>query len=144
MITIEVEPDQAIVIVNALRATADALASLPIRAGARPDYWTEQAMEHGRLADSILTRVSARTGRLSAEFVALLRTLQGAESVGARRDATTVTEYLKAKDEECAAQKARELEPGAMSGRFLHGRIAQTQTTEPEASQAQCADRWYV
>jgi hypothetical protein len=71
MITIEVEPDQAITIVNALRAAADALASLPIRAGAGPDYWTEQAMEHRRLADSILTRVSARTGRLSAEFVAL-------------------------------------------------------------------------
>jgi hypothetical protein len=69
MITIEVEPDQAIAIVNALRAAADALASLPMRAGAGPDYWTEQAAEHRRLADSVLTRVAARTERLSAEFI---------------------------------------------------------------------------
>jgi hypothetical protein len=58
MMTIEVEPDQAIAIVNALWATADALASLPMPAGAGPDYWTEQSTEHRRLADSILTRVS--------------------------------------------------------------------------------------
>jgi len=69
MITIEVEPDQAIAIVNALRAAADALASLPMRAGAGADYWTKQAAEHRRLADSVLTRVTARTERLSAEFI---------------------------------------------------------------------------
>ena len=68
MITIEVEPEQAIAIVNALRATADALTSLPMPAGSGPDYWTEQATKHRRLADSILTRVSALNGRL-VEFV---------------------------------------------------------------------------
>jgi len=66
MITIEVEPDQAIAIVKALRAAADALASLPMPAGAGPDYWTEQAVEHRRLADSILTHVPAQTERVVA------------------------------------------------------------------------------
>jgi hypothetical protein len=71
MITIEVELDQAIAIVQALRAAADALASLPKPAGAGPDYWTEQAAEHRRLADSILTHVPARTERGLAELVGL-------------------------------------------------------------------------
>jgi len=66
MITIEVEPDQAIAIVNALRAAADALASLPMRAGAGPDYWTEQAADHRRLADSVLTRVARGPSRPSS------------------------------------------------------------------------------
>ena len=69
MITIEVEPDQAITIVRSLRAAADALTSLPVPAGAGPDYWTEQAAEHRRLADSILAQVAPRIGGLPLELV---------------------------------------------------------------------------
>jgi len=71
MITIEVEPDQAITIVRSLRAAADVLTSLPMPVGARPDYWTERAAEHQRLADSILAQVAPRIGRLPVELVGL-------------------------------------------------------------------------
>jgi hypothetical protein len=71
MITIDVEPDQAITIVRSLRAAADVLTSLPMPVGAGPDYWTERAAEHQRLADSVLAQVAPRIGRLPTELVGL-------------------------------------------------------------------------